>query len=127
MSVPSPAVNAWDTDAVGARALAALRLQPGDDDASKVLEAVNEAVDLIDVELDRLSPDEDADPPEEQFDASAVPALLDAAVQLTVELYQRRWVRVDGSAGPALLGDGADPVDAVRPLVSSQKARWGFA
>lgn len=127
MAVSSPAANHWDTDAVAARAFAQLRLAPGDDDADRVLESVNEAVELIDAELDRVPPDPDADPAEDPYDASAVPALLDAAVQLTVEVYQRRFVRVDGTSDPALLADASDPLVAVRGLVGPYKTRWGIA
>src|SRR5690349_16510587 len=109
MAVSSPAANYWDTDAVAARVMAQLRLAPGDDDVPRILELVNEAVGQIDVKLDKVPPDPDADPAEEPFDASANPSLFDAAVQQTIELYQRRYVRVDGTSDPALLADGSDP------------------
>lgn len=122
MTVPAPAVNTWDVEAVAAAAaVSVLGMGGGDDDVATVRRLAGVATGLIDVELDRCPPAVDADP----FDAGSVGALFEAAVQVTIDLYQRKDVTSDGS--PALLGDGFDPLVGVRPLLAGQKKRWGIA
>lgn len=113
MTVSAPAANVWDLTVIGERAANALRLTEGDDDFPLVALEAAVATSLIDQELDRPPADAEADPPVEAFDASAVPALVAAAVLRTV-------AAVKGEADPL------DPVALVRAQVRPWKARWGL-
>lgn len=117
--VAPPAVNTWDLPAVTAAALATLRLDPTDPAADVVATRCVEAVELIDVYLDRVEP----------LDTSVWQALQGAAADLGVALYRRKDASTGMQAGYApstVAFDVADdPLDLVRAALRGHKQRFG--
>ena len=113
-----PEANVWDVETIADAALERLRMQSTDADADRVTAAAVVATYLLDAELDVPVTD-----PPSPLVAATLPLLIDAAVELTVEVYQRKDAQFDGVVG-------IDPIDAVasvRAQVRSQKRRWGIA
>jgi len=112
----------WADEAdILAAALDILRLDPSDDDAARVEAVVPSAVQLVDDYLDR------ADDPL----VGAVPQpVVDATVQVTVELYRRKdapfgvlntWSESD--IGPVRIG--TDPLKGVEQMLAPYAHRYG--
>lgn len=119
LEVPSaPQANVWDIETIADAALGRLRMQSTDADADRVTAAAVVATYLLDAELDVPVTD-----PPSPLVAATLPLLVDAAVELTVEVYQRKDAQFDGVVGI----DPTDAVASVRAQVGSQKRRWGIA
>jgi hypothetical protein len=118
--IAPPAVNVWDVPAVTDAALATLRLAPTDPAADLVAVRCAEAVELIDVYLDRVEP----------LDTSVWLALQGAASDLGVALYRRKDASTGMQTGyspPAASFDVADdPLDLVRAALRGHKQRFGI-
>ena len=114
----------WDPVAVQADALAVLRLADTDVDADRIADLVAVAGAAINDYLDR--PADAPVPP-----VPAAPAVLvDAIVQVVVELYRRKDSppsSVEGMLASAWRPASIDALAAVRPLIRPYKARHGIA
>lgn len=123
VTVSPPAVNPWDVTQVAERALDVLRLDPADMDAARIERKAAEAVALIDAELDLVLP---------YPTVSAIPApVVEAAVNLTVELYRRK--DAPGGITDSWTSDGsflrlsADVMKGARSELAPYKGRRGLA
>jgi len=116
---PAPATSLWDINDVTDRALTVLRLHSGDVDEPRVGDAALVATGAVDSFVDAAEP----------FAPSA--AMVDAAVQVTVELYRRK----DAPFGTANAWStdtvpvpvGADSLHGVLMQLLPDKERWGVA
>lgn len=120
-SDPTVAPSWADPADVTVAALAVLRIDQDDPDADRVATAAVSAIALVDNYLDR------ADDP---LIAPTPQPVLDAAVQVTVELYRRKdapfgvlnsWSEND--VGPVRIG--TDPIKGVELLLLPYAHRYG--
>lgn len=120
ITVTPPAFNPWDVEEVTEMALDVLRLDPADQDAARVERKAAEAVALIDADLDLVDP----------FETIPVP-VVEAAVNLTVELFRRK--DAPGGITDSWTSDGsflrlsADVMKGVRSELRPYKQRRGVA
>jgi hypothetical protein len=109
----------WDVDEVANAALDILRLDADDEDAARILVDAETATELVDAELDyAVAP-------------TTVPrAVIDAAVNLTIELYRRKdapfgitdsWT-VDGAS----IRLSNDVMRTTRSMLTKHKKRFGI-
>jgi hypothetical protein len=117
--VAPPAGALWDVDDIAQRALAVLRLGPGDVDETRVQDAVVAATARIDSMLDQPEPVTPTGP------------MTDSAVQVTVGLYRRKdaplGVTDAWSADTVALTVPGSPLAGVRAELLPDKARWGVS
>lgn len=120
--VTGPAANPWDTESIASRALDVLRLDPADRDASRIADCATTAGQLIDGELDRVTP----------YPAGAIPsAVVGAAVNLTVTLYRLKdaafGILDTWSADGVVARIPADVLKGVHSMLADYRERRGIA
>ena len=119
MSVTPPASNVWDLNDVAEQALAVLRMETDDVDAGRVTDAAEVATVRLDGYLDAIEP----------LDTSTMPDLVQAAVELTVEVYRTKdapWGVLDAwSADTVPVRISSDRLRSIRGLVVPRKVRFG--
>lgn len=123
MTVTAPDVSVWwDPAAVTAAALDVLRLTDVDVDADRVGGHVATAGQAVNQGLDR--------DPVDAFTTQTAPVqLVDALVQVVVELYRRKDsppTSVDGMLAGAWRPQSIDPLAGVRALIAPFRTRRGI-
>jgi hypothetical protein len=118
-SVTPPAANVWDVNDIAQQALGVLRMDGADVDAGRVTDAADVATCRIDAYLDTTVP----------VDTAAVPELVQAAVELTVEVYRTKdapWGVLDAwSADTVPVRISSDRLRSIRGLIVQHKERFG--
>ena len=119
VSVTPPAANVWDVADIATQALAVLRMDTNDVDAARVNTAAKVVTTgPIDHFLDYATP----------INATAVPSLVQGAVELTIEEYKRpgvAWGILDAwSADTVPVRISSDRLRSVRSLIIPYKARF---
>lgn len=118
-SVSPPAANTWDIADIGTQALAVLRMENDDVDAGRVEDAAEVATVRLDGYLDAVTP----------IDTATMPDLVQAAVELTVEVYRTKdapWGVLDAwSADTVPVRISSDRLRSIRGLVIPRKERFG--
>jgi len=117
--VAPPVANVWDANDITAQALAVLRMDGTDVDAGRVADAADVATMRLDLYLDRV----------DQLDTTTMPDLVQAAVELTIEVYRTKdapWGVLDAwSADTVPVRISSDRLRSIRSLVIPRKQRFG--